>query len=145
MLAPFLTTTGSNRRQSETPGLNGTKAVNRYLSMNWSSERLNGRPTGRIVWWSYLRIFFRFTEHVALGWKSSPWPSSSLASYWPSPQQPTHDSGTRSNRRTLYRQLRIGLGNTLLLGLEVLVAADIVRTIALEPTAENALILGCSC
>jgi len=45
-------------------------------------------------------------------------------------------------RAVLYKELRIGLGNTLLLGLEVLVAADVVRTIALEPTAENALILG---
>jgi len=47
-----------------------------------------------------------------------------------------------SSRAALYKELRIGLGNTLLLGLEVLVAADVVRTIALEPTAENALILG---
>ncbi len=47
-----------------------------------------------------------------------------------------------ATRAELYRRLRVGLGNTLLLGLEVLVAADVVRTIALEPTLENALILG---
>jgi uncharacterized membrane protein len=38
--------------------------------------------------------------------------------------------------------LRQGLGSTLLLGLEVLVAADLVRTIAVSPTLDNVLILG---
>jgi uncharacterized membrane protein len=33
-----------------------------------------------------------------------------------------------------YRQLRLRLGRTLLLGLEILVAADIVRTVTLEAT-----------
>lgn len=42
----------------------------------------------------------------------------------------------------IYDQFRTRIGNTLLLGLEVLVAADIVRTVALEPTVENAVILG---
>lgn len=41
-----------------------------------------------------------------------------------------------------YNQFRIRIGNTLLLGLEILVAADVVRTVALEPTVENAAILG---
>lgn len=41
-----------------------------------------------------------------------------------------------------YDQFRIRIGNTLLLGLEILVAADVVRTVALEPTVENAAILG---
>jgi len=40
------------------------------------------------------------------------------------------------------RAYRRDLGNTLILGLEILVAADIVRTVALEPTLENVLILG---
>ena len=34
------------------------------------------------------------------------------------------------------------MGNTLLLGLEILVAADIVRTVALEPTLRKAVTLG---
>ena len=42
----------------------------------------------------------------------------------------------------LYRQLRVRLGKTLLLGLEILVAADIVRTVALEATLESILALG---
>jgi uncharacterized membrane protein len=38
--------------------------------------------------------------------------------------------------------LRQALGGTLLLGLEILVAADLVRTIAVAPTLSNVLILG---
>ena len=40
------------------------------------------------------------------------------------------------------RQFRARLGNSLLIGLEILVAADIIRTVALEPTLENVAILG---
>jgi len=40
-----------------------------------------------------------------------------------------------------YRQLRLRLGRSLLLGLEILVAADIVRTVALEATLESVLVL----
>lgn len=41
-----------------------------------------------------------------------------------------------------YERYRASLGRSLLLGLEILVAADIVRTVALEPTLRNVLILG---
>jgi uncharacterized membrane protein len=41
-----------------------------------------------------------------------------------------------------YARLRQALGGTLLLGLEILVAADLVRTIAVAPTMDNVLILG---
>ena len=40
------------------------------------------------------------------------------------------------------RQFRAQLGNSLLVGLEILVAADIIRTVALEPSLENVAILG---
>ena len=40
-----------------------------------------------------------------------------------------------------YRQLKLRLGRTLLLGLEILVAADIVRTVALEATLESVVVL----
>ena len=46
------------------------------------------------------------------------------------------------NVRQAYGILRQALGGTLLLGLEVLVAADLVRTIAVSPTLNNVLILG---
>ncbi len=41
-----------------------------------------------------------------------------------------------------YHQLKVSLGKALLLGLEVLVAADIVRTVALEATVESVMVLG---
>jgi uncharacterized membrane protein len=41
-----------------------------------------------------------------------------------------------------YQQLKIRLGKSLLLGLEILVAADIVRTVALEATIQSVTVLG---
>ena len=43
---------------------------------------------------------------------------------------------------TGYVVLRSAFGGTLLLGLEVLVAADLVRTVAVAPTLDNVLVLG---
>jgi uncharacterized membrane protein len=42
----------------------------------------------------------------------------------------------------LYREYKHSLGASLLLGLEILVAADVVRTVALEPTLTNVAALG---
>jgi uncharacterized membrane protein len=44
--------------------------------------------------------------------------------------------------RQAYTVIRQFLGGTLLLGLEILVAADLVRTIAVAPTLDNVLTLG---
>jgi len=41
-----------------------------------------------------------------------------------------------------YENYKHQLGKTLLLGLEFLVAADVVRTVALEPTLTNVAVLG---
>ena len=41
-----------------------------------------------------------------------------------------------------YTNYKHSLGKSLLLGLEILVAADVVRTVALEPTFENIAALG---
>jgi len=41
-----------------------------------------------------------------------------------------------------YQRLKAQLGKALLLGLEFLVAADIIRTVALEPNLQNVVILG---
>jgi uncharacterized membrane protein len=41
-----------------------------------------------------------------------------------------------------YQELQVRLGRALLLGLEILVAADIIRTVALEATMESVLVLG---
>jgi uncharacterized membrane protein len=47
-----------------------------------------------------------------------------------------------SPRLTAFKDLRASLGRSILLGLEVLVVADIVRTIVVEPTLESAATLG---
>jgi uncharacterized membrane protein len=41
-----------------------------------------------------------------------------------------------------YEGLRAHLGRALLLGLEFLVAADVIRTVAIEPTLRNVALLG---
>jgi uncharacterized membrane protein len=41
-----------------------------------------------------------------------------------------------------YRQFRQDLGRGILLGLEFLVAADIIRTVAVTPTVQSVLVLG---
>ena len=41
-----------------------------------------------------------------------------------------------------YQALRRSIGGVLLLGLEVLVAADLLHTVAIEPTLENVAVLG---
>ena len=55
--------------------------------------------------------------------------------------------GFRALRRTgdgaqAYRAVRQSFGGVILLGLEVLVAADLLRTVAVEPSLENVLVLG---
>jgi uncharacterized membrane protein len=47
-----------------------------------------------------------------------------------------HEIGER------YDQLKSRLGRSLLMGLEILVAADIVRTVALEATLQSVAVLG---
>ena len=46
------------------------------------------------------------------------------------------------DNRAHYESYKHQLGKTLLLGLEFLVAADVVRTVALEPTLTNVAVLG---
>jgi uncharacterized membrane protein len=53
----------------------------------------------------------------------------------------------RAYRRTgdgdvAYRTLRQTFGGVILLGLEILVAGDLIRTVAVEPTLDNVIVLG---
>ena len=48
----------------------------------------------------------------------------------------------RMERALAYEQLRRDIGRTILLGLEVLIVADIVLTVAIDQTVESALTLG---
>ena len=50
--------------------------------------------------------------------------------------------GIRQADKTTYEGYRYQIGRALLLGLEILVAADIIRTVVLEPTLSNVLVLG---
>lgn len=44
--------------------------------------------------------------------------------------------------RDRFRRLRQDVGRGILLGLEILIAADIIRTVAVDPTMESVLVLG---
>ena len=48
----------------------------------------------------------------------------------------------RGERSGVYRMIRTYFGRSMLLGLEVLVAADLIRTVAVDPTMQNVLVLG---
>lgn len=48
----------------------------------------------------------------------------------------------RDGRAEAYHRFKVWMGRTLLLGLEILVAADVVNTVALEPTTANVVALG---
>ena len=45
-------------------------------------------------------------------------------------------------RKQAYTVLRQAFGGTILLALEILVAADLIRTVAVSPTLDNVLVLG---
>jgi len=47
-----------------------------------------------------------------------------------------------ASRHGAYRQLRQTLGRVILLGLEVLIVGDIVRTIVVDPTVQSVAVLG---
>ena len=47
----------------------------------------------------------------------------------------------RTDFSSAYRSYRRGLGRAILLGLEFLIAGDIIRTVVVAPTLENVLIL----
>ena len=49
---------------------------------------------------------------------------------------------SRDGTTDRYRMYRQRLGRAILLGLELLVAADIIRTVAFRPTLETAAVLG---
>lgn len=48
----------------------------------------------------------------------------------------------RGGRHAAYELYRRRVGEALLLGLEILVAADVIRTVILDPTLESAAVLG---
>jgi uncharacterized membrane protein len=53
-----------------------------------------------------------------------------------------HDASGPSTRDGSYKRLRRDLGRSILLGLEVLIVADIVQTIVVDQTFESVTVLG---
>jgi len=51
-------------------------------------------------------------------------------------------AGRHGEPESRYRQYRRDLGRAILLGLEFLVAGDIIRTVVVSPTLENVAVLG---
>jgi uncharacterized membrane protein len=45
-------------------------------------------------------------------------------------------------KKDIYKSLKLSLGKTILLGLEVLVAADIIHTVIIDPTLDQVFALG---
>ena len=52
------------------------------------------------------------------------------------------DAATEARRASSYERLRRNLGRSILLGLEVLIVADIVRTVVVDQTFESVTVLG---
>src|SRR5262245_27774798 len=50
--------------------------------------------------------------------------------------------GLRNGAAGVYERARRDIGQAILLGLEILIIADIVQTVTIEPTLESALTLG---
>ena len=57
-------------------------------------------------------------------------------------QYALHVLGVRTTAGNAYTRYKFTLARALLLGLEILVAADVVRTVALDTTIESVLVLG---
>jgi uncharacterized membrane protein len=53
-----------------------------------------------------------------------------------------YDTGIRRLRATNYDRLRVSMGRVILLGLEILIVGDIIRTIIVESFLQSVLALG---
>ena len=85
--------------------------------------------------------FTGLMDHVAQGFEALGAAILVVGAIWSGVLGATAAKRSRSSARA-YLVVRQAFGGTLLLGLEVLVAADLVRTVAVAPTVENVLVLG---
>ena len=85
--------------------------------------------------------FAELMEHVARGFEALGVVVLVAGLLWSLGLSGTVWSRTRHGRNA-YRVLRSTFGGVLLLGLEILVAADLIKTIAVATTLENVAILG---
>jgi uncharacterized membrane protein len=85
--------------------------------------------------------FAGLMDHVAQGFEALGAAILVLGAVWSVVLAAMTARRSRSGAR-VYLVARQAFGGTLLLGLEVLVAADLVRTVAVSPTVDNVLVLG---
>ena len=127
----------SNTRVSEkaTGPFSPASASGTPKSLNLTAHLLRGEP------W----IFSTLSRRSAGSWTSPAWPSWWSAPSCPSPWRCADSSRGRlpagSAPLSVYRSYRQLLGRSILLGLELLVAADIIRTVAVTPTFESVGVL----
>ena len=89
-----------------------------------------GMPTYHVIEWISIII-----EFVAVMWIFFGVAASTLVYFY---------RIIRNNPKTerCYTEYRHALARSLMLGLEILVAADVIRTVALEPTLQSVAVLG---
>jgi uncharacterized membrane protein len=85
--------------------------------------------------------FTALMDHVAQGFEALGAAILVLGAIWSVVLAAMTARRSRSGAK-VYLVARQAFGGTLLLGLEVLVAADLVRTVAVSPTVDNVLVLG---
>jgi uncharacterized membrane protein len=85
--------------------------------------------------------FTGLMDHVAQGFEALGAAILVIGAIWSVVLAATTARRSRSSAEA-YLVARQAFGGTLLLGLEVLVAADLVRTVAISPTLDNVLVLG---
>jgi uncharacterized membrane protein len=84
--------------------------------------------------------FSRAMDHVAQGFEALGAAILVVGVFWSAALAVT--AWRRSGAGPGFLALRRAFGASLLLGLEVLVAADLIRTVAVDPTVDNVLVLG---
>ena len=82
--------------------------------------------------------FEEWMEHVVHGFETSASPCSRRVHRCPASAR---RGGVSGGRHTAYGEPAQHIGRAILLGLEVLIIADIVQTITIDPTLESALTL----
>jgi uncharacterized membrane protein len=84
--------------------------------------------------------FSRAMEHIAQGFEALGAAILIIGVFWSATLAVI--AWRRSGAGPGFLALRRAFGASLLLGLEVLVAADLIRTVAVDPTVDNVLVLG---
>jgi uncharacterized membrane protein len=85
--------------------------------------------------------FTETMEHVAMGVELLGVGVLVVGLVWSGVRAAARMNRTKDGRAT-YAGLRENIGGTLLLGLEILVAADLIKTVAVATTLQNVLVLG---